>query len=160
MRRWEGINDLFSRSDPCGVVLSRVYSSHDCRERKPSDSDIVECLKVMLALEAQGPNTYIIMDALDECPTTSTIPSPREEVLELVDELAGLHLQNVHIRVPSRPEHDIQTALKCLNRHSVSLQDIANFVGLFTQTKGCGDGERRTRIWLLILSEKADGMQA
>jgi hypothetical protein len=123
VRRWEGINNLFSRSDPCGVVLSRVNSSHDCREREPSDSNIVECLKVMLALEAQGPTTYIIMDALDECPTTSTIPSPQEQVLELVDKLAGLHLQSVHIRVPSRPEHDIQTALKCLNRHSVSLQD-------------------------------------
>jgi hypothetical protein len=61
---------------------------------------MVECLKKMLTLEAQEP-TYIIMDALDECPITSTIPSPREEVLELVDELVGLHLPNVHMRYES-----------------------------------------------------------
>ena len=52
---------------------------------------MVECLKEMLALDMQRP-MYTIMDALDECPITSTIPSPREEVLELVDELLGLHL--------------------------------------------------------------------
>ena len=89
---------LSARSDPCGVVLSRLYSSHDRGERKPSDRAMVECLEEMLGLDAQGP-TYIIMDALDECPITSTILSPREEVLELVDELVGLHLPNVHICV-------------------------------------------------------------
>jgi hypothetical protein len=157
---------LSARSDPCGVVLSRLYSLHDCGERKPGDRAMVECLKEMLGLEAQGP-TYIIMDALDECPITSTIPSPREEVLELVDELVGLHLPNVHICVTSRPEHDIQTVLKRLTLHPVSLhdesgqqQDIANYVGSFVHSN------QRMRRWreedkdlvIKTLSEKADGM--
>jgi hypothetical protein len=50
----------------------------------------------MLALKGQGP-TYIILDALDECPVTSSIPSPREEVLELVEDLVGLHLPDLHM---------------------------------------------------------------
>jgi hypothetical protein len=157
---------LSARSDPCCDILSRLYFSHDRGVRKPSDRAMVECLKEMLTLEAQGP-TYIIMDALDECPITSTIPSPREEVLDLVDELVGLHLPNVHICVTSRPEHDIQAVLKHLTPCAVSLhdesgqqQDIINYVTSFV----CWD--RKVRRWrqedkdlvIKTLSDKADGM--
>ena len=83
---------------------------------------MTECLKQMLALEERGP-TYIILDALDECPVTSSIPSPREEVLELVEDLVRLHLPNLHICVTSRPEPDIQIVLNCLTERPVSLQD-------------------------------------
>jgi hypothetical protein len=146
---------LSARSDPCCDILSRLYSSHDRGVQKPSDRAMIECLKEMLTLEAQGP-TYIIMDALDECPITSTIPSPREEVLELVDELVGLHLPNVHICVTSRPEHDIQAVLGHLTPHlcpfmtKVDNSKILPTMSplLFAQTEGCGDGGRRTRIWL------------
>ena len=157
---------LSARSDPCCDILSRLYSSHDRGIRKPSDRAMVECLNEMLTLGAQAP-TYIIMDALDECPITSTIPSPREEVLDFVDELVGLHLPNVHICVTSRPEHDIQAALKHLTPCAVSLhdesgqqQDIINYVTAFVQS------DRRVRRWrqedkdlvIKTLSEKADGM--
>jgi hypothetical protein len=127
---------------------------------------MVECLKEMLTLEAQGP-TYIILDALDECPITSTIPSPREEVLKLVAELVGLQLPNLHICVTSRPEHDIQAVLGCLTLHPVSLhdevgqqQDIADYVASFVHS------DQRMRRWreedrdlvITTLSEKAGGM--
>ena len=157
---------LSARSDPCCDLLSRLYSSHDRGVRNPSDRAMVECLKEMLTLESQGP-TYIIMDALDECPITSTIPSPREEVLDFVDEIVGLHLPNVHICVTSRPEHDIRTILKDLAPRAVSLhdesgqqEDIVNYVTSFVFS------DKKVRRWrqpdkdLLIktLSEKADGM--
>ena len=157
---------LSSRSDPCCDILSRLYSSHGRGVQKPNDRDMIECIKEMLTLEAQGP-TYIIMDALDECPTTSTIPSPREEVLEFVDEIVGLHLPNVHICVTSRPEHDIQAVLKHLTQQAVSLheqsgqqEDISDYVASFVHT------DRNVRRWreddrdlvIKILSEKADGM--
>jgi hypothetical protein len=157
---------LSARSDLCCDILSRLYSSHDRGVRKPSDRDMIECLKEMLTLETEGP-TYIIMDALDECPITSAIPSPREEVLELVEELVGLHLPNLHICVTSRPELDIQVILERLTLRAVSLhdetgqqQDIANYVASFVHS------DRRMRRWreddqdlvIKILSEKADGM--
>jgi hypothetical protein len=157
---------LSARSDPCCDVLSRLYSSHDRGVRRPNDHAMVECLKEMLALETHG-HTYIIMDALDECPITSTIPSPREEVLEFVDELVGLQLPNVHICVTSRPEHDIQAVLKHLTLHAVSLhdetgqqQDIVDYVVAFVQS------DNRMRRWreddkdlvIKTLTEKADGM--
>ena len=155
-----------ARSDPCCDILSRLYSSHDRGVRKPSDPAMIQCLKEMLTVEAQGP-TYIIMDAIDECPITSTIPSPREEVLEFVEELVGLQLPNVHLCVTSRPEHDIRAFLKDLAPRAVSLhdesgqqEDIANYVASFVRS------DRRIRRWrdedkdlvIKTLPEKADGM--
>jgi hypothetical protein len=156
-----------ARSDPCCDILSRLYSAHDRGEQQPSDRAMVECLKEMLILlDAQGP-TYIILDALDECPKTSTIPPPREEVLELVDELVGLQLPNLHICVTSRPEPDIQAVLEPLTSCPVSLhdesgqqEDIAKYVASIVNS------DRRTRRWrkedkdlvIKTLTEKADGM--
>jgi hypothetical protein len=127
---------------------------------------MVECLKKMLRLEKQAP-TYIIMDALDECPTTATIPSPREEVLEFVGELVDLRLPNLHICVTSRPEHDIQVVLKPLTVCPVSLhdesgqqKDIANYIDSFVRSdrgmpRWREDDKNRV---IKTLSEKADGM--
>ena len=156
-----------ARSNPCCDILSQLYSSHDRGVQEPNDEAMIDCLKEMLALEtAHGP-TYIIMDALDECPITLTIPSPREEVLDLVHELVNLHLPNLHICVTSRPEHDIQAVLKHLTVRAVSLhdetgqqEDIVNYVASFVRS------DRNIRRWreedkdlvLKILSEKADGM--
>jgi hypothetical protein len=47
------------------------------------------------------------MEALDESPNTSGIPSARERILQLLKELVGLGLPNLHICVTSRPEIDI-----------------------------------------------------
>jgi NACHT domain len=161
---------LSARSEPCRNILSQLYLLHDRGEQKPSDHALVECLKEMLTLEsglhAQTP-VYIIMDGLDECPMTSTVPSPREEVLKLVVELVGLHLPNVHICVTSRPERDIRAVLERFALHAVSLhdergqqQDIANYVGSFVRSDEKMRGWREEDKVLVIktLSEKADGM--
>ena len=161
---------LSAQSDLCRDILSRLYSLHDRGVKKPNDRAMVECLEEMLTLGAQEP-VYIIMDGLDECPMTSTVPSPREEVLELVVELVDLHLPNVHLCVTSRPERDIRAALERLTRsstlHAVSLhdergqqQDIANYVGSFVRSDEKMRGWREEDKVLVIktLSERADGM--
>jgi hypothetical protein len=158
---------LSARSNPRCDVLSQLYSTHERGVRKPGDREMVECLKEMLSLEGQPP-IYIILDALDECPVTSSVPpSPREEILEFVDELVSLHLPNLHICVTSRPEHDIRVVLECLTEHPVSLhdesgqqEDITNYINSFV----CSN--QRMRRWqdkdkdlvIKILSEKASGM--
>jgi len=157
---------LSARSEPCCDILSQLYSSHERGVRKPNDHAMIECLKEMLTADAQH-STYIIMDAIDECPLTSSLPSPREEVLDLVDELVGLHLQNVHICVTSRPELDIHAVLDPLTTCPISLhdetgqkQDIADYVSSFV----CSD--RRMRRWrdedkdlvIRTLPERAGGM--
>ena len=157
---------LSARSDSCFDVLSKLYSGHDDGVRKPSDRAMAECLEEMLTFEAQKP-MYIILDALDECPITSSIPSPRDELLEFVVGLVNLRLPNLHICVTSRPEHDIRAVLGHLTERPVSLhdesgqqEDIAKFVASFVRS------DHKMRRWreedkdlvIKTLSEKADGM--
>src|ERR1019366_6749279 len=65
----------------------------------------------------------VIVDALDECPNISGTPSAREEVLEVIEELVGLKLPNVHLCVASRPEMDIRMVLESLTSLKISLHD-------------------------------------
>ena len=157
---------LSARSDPFLDILSRLYYAHDRGAQKPSDRAIIECLEEMFTLEVQEP-TYIIMDALDECPNTTGIPSPRKRLLNLVVELVHLQLPNLHICVTSRLEHDIQAVLTGLSAHHVTLhdesgqqQDIADYVISLVHSN---EKMRRWRkddkdLVIKILLEKADGM--
>ncbi|KAH9037394.1 hypothetical protein EDB83DRAFT_2318587 [Lactarius deliciosus] len=136
--------------------------------RQPSDDTLKECLKKMLRLPGQGP-IFIVLDALDECPDSSGIPSPRDEVLELVKELVDLHLDGLHICATSRPEVDIRAVLESLASHSVSLHDesgqktdIADYVrNVVNSSPSTAMRRWRTDDKTLVietLTERADGM--
>ena len=113
---------LSTRSSPCCDILHHVYEIHEDGTRQPSDDTLKECLKEMLKLPGQG-SIFIVLDALDECPVSSGIPPPRNEVLQLVKELVELHLEGLHICATSRPEVDIRAVLEPLASRSVSLHD-------------------------------------
>ena len=113
---------LCHQSDSCYQILSRFYSELANGLQYPSDDTLVQYLKDILNTLGQAP-TYLIVDGLDECSDTSAIPSPREKVLKLVEELIDLELPNLRICVTSRPEIDIKFALERLAFHSVSLHD-------------------------------------
>ena len=91
---------LGHQSDSYCDVLSKLYLEHINGSRQPSDEALVECLEEMLKLSRQAP-TYFIMDALDECPVTPSLPSPRDKILIFVEELVGSQLPNLHICVTS-----------------------------------------------------------
>jgi len=154
------------QSDAYYGVLFDFYSAHRSGEQQASDSELIQCLKQMLVLPGQSP-VYIIIDALDECPRTSSIPSPRDEVLDLVEELVTSRTSNLRICVTSRPEADIAPVLDPLVFRSVSIhgergqiQDIAEYVKFVVNT------DREMRRWkasdkqlvIDVLTEKADGM--
>ena len=162
------LNQLSVSSGPRCDILSDLYSAYDGGKNQPSDDILIEYLKKMLALPHQRP-TYLIIDALDESPNTSGIPSPRERVLQLLKELVTLSLPNLHICVTSRPEIDIRNVLEPLAPRQVSLhdqsgqkKDIADYVRSIVYS----DSEQIMRRWRLedkelvikTLSERADGM--
>ena len=159
---------LSAQSDPCRDILSRLYLAHDNGEKKPSVGVMTQCLRDMLTVSDQSP-IYLILDALDECPNWSGIPSPREQVLTLVKELVNLRLPHLHICVTSRPEFDIRATLGPLALHSISLhkesgqkKDIVDYVNSVVYS----DAETRMKRWreadkkmvVESLAEKADGM--
>jgi hypothetical protein len=120
----------------------------------------------MLKLPGQA-TVYIIIDALDECPITSGLPSPREEVLELMKELVDSQVPDLRLCVTSRPEADIMPILEPLAFRSVSLhgesgqvEDIAEYVRFVIHT---GLEMRRWKntdkqLVIDVLTKKADGM--
>ena len=159
---------LAARSDPFCDILSQLYKEHDDGTHQASDDDSIRCLKDMVTLPDQRP-VYLILDALDECPNTSGVPSSREQVLDLVKELAGLRLPNLHICATSRPEVDIQDTLGSLASHSVSLHDEdgqKNDIAKYVRSVVHSDSVRAMRRWrdadkalvIKTLSERADGM--
>ena len=159
---------LSTCSSPCCDILHRVYKTHKDGTQQPSDDTLKECLEEMLRLLAQG-RTFLILDALDECPDSSGIPSPRDEVLQLVKELVDLRLHGLYICVTSRPEVDIRAVLQPLAFCSVSLHDesgqktdiadyIRNVVNLSpSAAMRRWRAEDRTLV-IETLTERADGM--
>src|ERR1700761_3062693 len=93
---------LCYQSDSFSDILSRVLWNHCSGTRQPSADTLKDCLRDMLALPRNSP-TYIILDALDECPKSIGTPSSRESVLALVRWLTKLGFPNLHVCVTSRP---------------------------------------------------------
>ncbi|KAH9032101.1 hypothetical protein EDB84DRAFT_150754 [Lactarius hengduanensis] len=162
------VSQLSTRSIPCCDILHSVYKTHEDGTRQPGDDTLKECLKEMLRLQGQGP-TFIILDALDECPDSPGIPSPRHEVLQLVKELVGLDLQGLHICATSRPEVDIRAVLDPLAFRSVSLHNQSgqtSDIGDYVQSVVNSSPSTAMRRWraddrnlvIKTLTERADGM--
>ena len=113
---------LSDRSETLCDILLRLHSEHDNGSEQPTDDSLARCLKDMLTTMGPVP-VYLIVDALDECPNDSGIPSSREKVLKLVKELVALRLPNLRLCITSRPEFDIRTTLGPLATQQVSLHD-------------------------------------
>ncbi len=155
-------------SDLCWDVLHQLYTKCRNGSEQPSDSALVECLEVMFELPGQVP-IFVILDALDECPSTTGTPSAREKVLDFVEDVVGSNHSKLFICITSRPEQDIQSVLDPLTSvgRRVSLheergqrEDINCYIRSFVR------GDRTMRRWreedkkLVIdtLSERAGGM--
>ena len=157
---------LCDQSNPYHEILSTFYSDHRDGAQNPSDDELAGCLKQFLELPGQAP-VYLIIDALDECQDTSTLPSPREKVLTFLEDLIHSRLPNLGICITSRPEADIKQVLEPLSFRSVSIhdesgqmQDIENYI------KSTVNSNRKMRRWKLehkqlvidTLMKRADGM--
>ena len=160
------ISQLCAQSDICCETLSRMHLAHDKGARKPSDETLTRCLAEIVSLPLQVP-IYIIVDALDECPNESGLPTPREEVLDLVKNLVGLCVPNLHICVTSRPEIDIQSAIELLTTLCVSLhnesgqkKDIVDYISsvVYSDMKMRRWREEDRKLVTETLTERANGM--
>ena len=160
------LTQLSAQSPRRCEILSNFFLENDRGAQTPTGSDLARCLKEMLSLPGEG-YVYIIIDGIDECPNTPGVPSAREEVLDLFEELTELNLRNLWLCVTSRPEMDIKAVLERLATFSISLhddigqkQDIVNYI------KDIVDLDPAMRKWKVedkvlvfkTLSEGAGGM--
>ncbi|KAH9031256.1 hypothetical protein EDB84DRAFT_174018 [Lactarius hengduanensis] len=156
---------LSAYSSLCCKIISRIYSTHGTGTQQPGDDTLINGLRQMLLVATRQP-TYIIVDALDECPNASGMPTPREVALDLLEGLVRLGLPNLHICVTSRPEVDINNVLGSL-ASTISLhdeigqkKDISDYVSSVVSSDRMMWRWRNDEKELVIeeLSEKADGM--
>ena len=157
---------LCHQSDTYCDMLSEFYSEHAKGSRHPGDDALVGCLKKLLKLPGLAP-VYIVIDALDECPNTSAIPSSRAKVLNLLEELIKSQIPSLRICVTSRPETDIKDVLDPLIFRTVSLhdqseqrRDIEDYIKFVINThpKSRRWKAEHKKMVIDVLVNKADGM--
>ena len=157
---------LCHQSDSYCDMVSKFFKKHKHNLSCPSDAALVSCLKCLLNLPGQTP-VYLIVDALDECPTTLDLSPAREKVLTLVSQLTTSKYPNLHVCVTSRLEPDLSVVLEPLSFRSISLHDesgqkeaVTSYIKsvVHTDTKmqawRAGDKELVTN----MLTHKAEGM--
>jgi hypothetical protein len=157
---------LCRQSDSYCDILLKFYSEHDEGAQDPSDDELARCLTDILKLPEHAP-VYLIVDALDECPTTSAVWSPRAKVLNLIKELVKSQFPNLRICVTSRLEMDIKDVLDTLNFRSVSLhdeggqnRDIEDYIKwvIHTHPKSRKWEAEQKRLVIDVLTRETDGM--
>jgi len=157
---------LCHQSDSYCDILFKFYSEHAEGSRHPSDDELARCLTDFLKLPGHAP-VYVIVDALDECPNTSAVRSPRFKVLNLIEELIKSQFPNLRICITSRPETDIKDVLHTLTSWTVSLhdeggqkKDIEDWIKsvINTHPKNRRWKADHKQLVIDVLTEKADGM--
>ena len=156
---------LGEQSDAYSAILLDFYVAHGHGSQHASDDELLGCLKDMLKHPGHA-TVHVVIDALDECPTTAGSSRPREKVLKLVKELVDLQNSNLRICVTSRPEADITSILgplACtisLEGESGQVEDIAEYVKSFVNTDSKMQEWKDTDKQMVIdvLSKKANGM--
>ncbi|KAH9173659.1 hypothetical protein EDB89DRAFT_681998 [Lactarius sanguifluus] len=140
---------LSAFSDPCCDIIRRVYSAHGNGTRQPTDDVLASCLKEMLTVVAENP-IFIVMDALDECPDHSGLPTIRKEVLVVLEDLVGLHLPNLlDLFTPFHFTTNV-------NNKRVSLIMSRPVVNSDGKMREWPDEDKE--LVVKVLSERADGM--
>ena len=157
---------LCEQSDAYYDILSDFYITHRHGAQSPSDDSLVHCFREILKLPGQAP-IFLILDALDECSSTFSMPSPRENVLVLMQKLIESKLSNLRICITSRPEADIMAVLGPLTFRSISLhdergqlEDIENYIRstVNTDPKYRKWKSEDQRMVIDVLTERAEGM--
>ena len=157
---------LCHQSDSYCDILSNFYLDHEEGFQDPGNDELVSCLKNILELPGQAP-IFLIVDGLDECPDTTSLPSPREEVLVLLKDLIESQHPNLRICLTSRPEADIKLVLEPLTFRSMSLhdekgqkEDIEKYIRSVVTTSGKMQRWKPEHKELVIdvLTKRADGM--
>jgi len=157
---------LCDQSDSYYNILSDFYSTYRNGAQSPGDDELVQCL--MDLLKRPGPRpVYLVIDALDECPSTSSLSSPREQLLSFLEDLVEAQLPNLRICVTSRPEVDIKAILEPLAFRSISLHDESGQkMDIIKYIESIVDTNTNMQNWNLehkqlvvdVLTKKADGM--
>ena len=98
------ISQLSEQCVKVPTTFEMILSSCERGERYQTLGSFLHVLQQMVKEFSQ---TYIILDALDEC-------ASREELVGILNSMAGWEFENLHILVTSRNDPDVKSSLECL----------------------------------------------
>jgi hypothetical protein len=146
------IRQLSSSSSYPKSEFRTLWDQHNRVGSQPSLQELKATLDEILQL-CEG-ETYIILDALDECPHGSD----GGERAELLDFISGMH-SKVHLLVTSRPEPDIRRAFDRDTKYAVDIEkltknDVAQYVktAIMQQDFAFWDEQEKSQIKHKLLS--------
>lgn len=123
--------------------MAASYENLQSGGQQPSTDQLKVILRYLIDLNAEE-DTYLVVDALDEC-------SERENLLEWLEELLRLNLDKLHIMVTSRKERDIETCLSPLISSSMNLESSSIDTDIATHVYGAIRRDRNLRTWPLTI---------
>jgi hypothetical protein len=112
------------RKTPQG--LQEAYDQANFGRQQPGTKQTLELLKETVA---SLDDVYICLDALDECPKSS---SERKRLLDAIHEICSWGVESVHILVTSRREVDIEGSFGILSK-DLATQDPGKFLAVAVQ---------------------------
>jgi hypothetical protein len=102
-----------------------------------------------MATTKQFEETFIILDALDEC-------QERGELLELLEEINGSGTKKLHILVTSRRERDISEALEALHATEIVLDNDVTSTDIHTHVAQQLQNDPKLRKWPVNIQEEIE----
>jgi hypothetical protein len=129
---------LCGQTDSYCDILSSFYLGHHNGVESPTNEQLIQCLKDVMALAGQAP-IFLVLDTLGEYPPVSDSFYPRE-FLAILKDLVGPQLLGSRLRIciTSRPEADIEHTLEPLTFRYIFLhdeigqkEDIKNYIKSF-----------------------------
>lgn len=144
---------LIGNEDRFGAVEA-LFSAKMERNEQPTSRDLLIIFQKSI-LESE--QTYIIIDALDEC---ETLP----DLLDNLEEILQWGLENLHLMLTSRKEQDIEDFMEGLDRcQKVSVQSsvVNSDIGLYVQERLRTDRKlKRWWKWPEVQKEIAEALMS
>ena len=103
---------LSAQSSPALHCLELAYGSSQNGQQQPTTAASTSLLE---QVPLQSDCAFLLLDALDEC-------KDRDELCELIAEIASWKLQSLHILATSRKEKKIEDCLQSLVQGQICIQ--------------------------------------
>jgi hypothetical protein len=129
------IVQLSMQSTNTPEALNTIYSRHQEGQQQPTTNDLVLTFQHMLGDFRQ---TFIILDALDEC-------TEREELLGLIEKIVDWKLEKLHILATSRREKDIEDTITPLITGQICIQSALVDADIRVHTRERLQNDRKLR---------------
>ena len=117
--------------------LQWAYSRSQDGKKQPTIEDLRIILCHMLKI---FDNTYILLDALDEC-------TDQEDLLEFIETLMGWNIHDLHVLATSRKENDIATSLEPLITCQLCIQSALVDVDIRVHIRGRLSNDKKLNKW-------------